>query len=153
YNGIAKSLAITGILPVGADVTYTDNSRTDVGIQEVTATISGSNYTELVLTADLEITPATITGITFDDGSFVYNGIAKSLAITSILPVGADVTYTDNSRTDVGIQEVTATISGSNYTELVLTADLEITPATITGITFDDGSFVYNGIAKSLAIT
>ncbi|TJZ63051.1 T9SS type B sorting domain-containing protein [Sphingobacterium olei] len=153
YDGTAKSLAITGTLPVGASVVYTGNNRTDVGTQEVTATITGSNFTTLVLTADLTVTPADITSITFEDASFVYDGTAKSLAINGTLPAGANVAYTDNSRTDVGTQVVTATISGSNYTELVLTADLEITPATITGITFEDDTFVYDGTAKSLAIT
>uniref|UniRef100_UPI000B1DDBED MBG domain-containing protein n=1 Tax=Algoriphagus resistens TaxID=1750590 RepID=UPI000B1DDBED len=153
FDGTAKSLAITGTLPDGTSVVYTNNSRTDVGTQEVTATISGSNFTTLVLTADLTVTPAAISGITFDDGSFVFDGTAKSLAITGTLPDGTSVAYTNNSRTDVGTQEVTATISGSNYTTLVLTADLTITPAAISGITFDDGSFVFDGTAKSLAIT
>ncbi|WP_338224309.1 MBG domain-containing protein [Algoriphagus confluentis] len=153
FDGTAKSLAIKGILPAGTSVAYTNNSRTNVGTQEVTATITGSNYTTLVLTADLSITPATITGITFADGSFVFDGTAKSLAITGTLPTGTSVAYTNNSRTNVGTQEVTATITGSNYTTLVLTADLTITPATITGITFADGSFVFDGTAKSLAIT
>ncbi|MBE8719705.1 beta strand repeat-containing protein, partial [Sphingobacterium pedocola] len=153
YDGTVKSLAISGTLPNGTAVVYTNNIRTDVGTQQVTATISGSNYTELVLTADLTITPATITGITLGDGSFVYDGTVKSLAITGTLPTGTSIAYTANSRTDVGTQEVTATITGSNYTQLLLTADLEITPATITGITFGDDSFVYDGTAKSLAIT
>ncbi|MBB6328997.1 gliding motility-associated-like protein [Algoriphagus iocasae] len=153
YDGTAKSLVIGGTLPAGTSVSYADNSRTDVGSQEVTATISGSNFTTLVLTADLTVTPATITGITFSDNSFVYDGTAKSLAITGTVPTGATVSYSNNSRTDVGTQEVTVTISGANFTTLVLTADLTITPATTTGITFDDGSFVYDGTAKSLAIT
>ncbi|WP_192348707.1 MBG domain-containing protein [Algoriphagus sp. Y33] len=153
YNGTAKALAITGTLPEGTSVSYTDNSRTDVGTQEVTATITGSNFTTLVLTADLTITPADITGITFEDDSFVYDGIAKSLAIEGELPEGTSVSYTDNSRTDVGTQEVAATITGSNYTTVVLTADLTITPATVTGITFEDDSFIYDGTAKVLAIT
>ncbi len=153
YDGTEKSLAITGALPTGTSVSYTNNSRTDVGTQEVTATITGANYTTLVLTADLTITPATITGVTFEDGSFTYDGIEKSLAITGTLPTGTTVSYTNNGRTDAGTQEVTATITGANYTTLVLTADLEITPATITGITFEDASFTYDGIEKFLAIT
>src|SRR5690606_29937540 len=149
----AKSLAVTGTLPTGTSVAYTDNSRTDVGTQEVTAIITGPNFTTLVLTAELTVTPADVTGVTFMDGSFVYDGTAKSLAVTGTLPTGTSVAYTDNSRTDVGTQEVTATITGPNFTTLVLTADLTITPADITGITFTDGSFVYDGTAKSLAVT
>ncbi|HWK55829.1 MAG TPA: Ig-like domain-containing protein [Parapedobacter sp.] len=152
YDGTAKSLTIDGTLPGGATVSYADNSRTDVGTQEFTATVSGDNYETLVLTADLTITPANVTGITLKDSSFVYDGTAKSLTIDGTLPEGTTVSYTDNSRTDVGTQEVTATVSGDNYETLVLTADLTITPATITGITLKDSSFVYDGTARSLTI-
>lgn len=152
YDGTAQSLAIAGALPQGTTVAYTGNSRTDVGTQEVTATISGDNYEDLVLTADLTITHATITGITLEDASFVYDGSAKTLAIDGTLPTGTSVSYTGNSRTDVGTQVVTATIDGDNYEDLVLTANLAVTPATITGITLEDGSFVYDGTAQSLAI-
>jgi hypothetical protein len=75
---------------------------------------------------------APITGVTFVGNSFPYDGTAKSLAITGTLPTGAQVNYTNNSRTDVGSQEVTATITGSNYTTLELKADLTVIPATIT---------------------
>ena len=69
-----------------------------------------------------------ITGITFEDDSFVYDGTAKSLAIKGTLPDGVVIEYVNNSRTDAGTQEVTATLSGDNYETLVLTADLTVTP-------------------------
>ncbi|TDK51130.1 PKD domain-containing protein, partial [Algoriphagus formosus] len=153
FDGTAKSLAISGTLPSGTSVAYTNNSKTNVGTQEVTATITGSNFNEMVLTADLTITPADITGITFERGSFVFDGTDKSIVISGTLPAGTSVSYTNNSRTDVGTQEVTATITGSNYNTLVLTADLTITPADITGVTFDDGSFVFDGTEKSIEIS
>ncbi|SFU20833.1 gliding motility-associated C-terminal domain-containing protein, partial [Algoriphagus locisalis] len=130
-----------------------NNGRTDVGTQEVTATITGDNFTTLVLTADLTVTPATVADITFADDSFVYDGTAKSLVISGILPEGTSVSYSNNSRTDVGSQEVTATITGDNYTSLVLAADLTVTPATVIDITFADDSFVYDGTAKSMVIS
>src|SRR5690606_39943114 len=120
-----------GTLPEGTSVSYADNSRTDVGSQEVTATVTGDNYTTLELTAELTITPVTITGVTLENNSFVYDGTAKSLAIAGTLPEGTSVEYSNNSLTDVGPQSVTATISGSNYTELILTAELAITRATV----------------------
>ncbi|SIT12263.1 T9SS type B sorting domain-containing protein [Belliella pelovolcani] len=153
FDGTEKSLEITGTLPAGTTVTYADNARTNVGTQEATATITGSNYNTLLLTADLTIAPADITGITFEDASFVFDGTEKSLEITGTLPAGTTVTYSDNARTNVGTQEATAFISGSNYNTLVLTADLTITPADITGITFEDASFVFDGTEKSLEIT
>ncbi|WBL41506.1 MBG domain-containing protein [Algoriphagus halophytocola] len=153
YDGTEKSLMISGTLPAGTSVTYTNNGRTEVGTQEVTATITGSNYNTLVLTADLTITPAEIVGITFTDESFTYDGTEKSLMISGTLPAGTSVTYTNNGRTEVGTQEVTATITGSNYNTLVLTADLSITPAEIVGITFTDETFTYDGTEKSLMIS
>ncbi|WP_019600750.1 beta strand repeat-containing protein, partial [Rhodonellum psychrophilum] len=152
FDGSAKSLIITGTLPEGTSVSYADNSRTDVGSQTATATITGDNFTTLVLTATLAITPATVEGITFGNGSFVFDGSAKSLEIEGILPEGTSVSYSNNSRTDVGSQTATATITGDNFTTLVLTATLSITPATVEGITFENGSFVYDGNAKSLEI-
>ena len=131
YDGSAKSLTITGTLPDGTSVVYTNNSRTDVGTQEVTATITGDNYTTLVVTADLTVIPAAIVGITFEDETFTYDATSKSLAISGTLPTGSSVAYSNNSRTDVGSQEVTATISGMNFTEVSLMADLTIDPATL----------------------
>ncbi|SDZ59781.1 MBG domain-containing protein, partial [Rhodonellum ikkaensis] len=152
YDGSAKSLVIEGILPEGTSVAYSNNSLTNVGSQTATATITGDNFTTLVLTATLAITPATVEGITFENGSFVFDGSAKSLVITGTLPEGTSVSYADNSRTDVGSQTATATITGDNFTTLVLTATLAITPATVEAITFENGSFVFDGSAKSLEI-
>src|SRR5690606_41026558 len=84
------------------------NSRTDVGTQEVTATVSGDNYEMMRLQAGVTTIEATITDVTLEDGSFVYDGTVKSLEVEGTLPEGVTVEYTDNSRTDVGTQEVTA---------------------------------------------
>src|SRR5690606_40813310 len=105
-------------LPAGTSVSYTNNDRTDVGTQTVTAIITGANYTTLELFADLTITPAAITGVTFANDTLVYDGSAKSLAISGALPVGTSVSFTNNDRTDVGTQTLTAIITGANYTTL-----------------------------------
>src|SRR5690606_8324179 len=122
YDGTAKSLAIAGTLPEGTSADYSNNSLTEVGSQTATATVTGDNYTTLELTAELTITPATITGVTLENNSFVYDGTAKSLALAGTLPEGTSVEYSNITLTEVGPQSVTATISGSNYTELILTA-------------------------------
>jgi 6-phosphogluconolactonase (cycloisomerase 2 family) len=152
YDGTAKSLAVQGILPDGVTVSYATNTRTNVGTQVVTATLSGSNYVSSTLTANLTISPATITGVSLTDSTFVYDGSAKSLALQGILPDGVTVSYATNTRTNVGTQVVTATLSGSNYVSSTLTANLTISPATITGVTLTDSTFVYDGTAKSLAV-
>ncbi|GGC52927.1 MBG domain-containing protein [Belliella aquatica] len=153
YDGTSKSIVIRGDLPKGTSVSYSNNSLSNVGSQTVTATITGTNYTTLELTATLAITPATVTGVEFKEGGFVYDGTSKSLAITGVLPTGTTVAYRNNSLTNVGSQTATAKITGANYTTLELTATLAITPATMTGVEFKDGSFVYDGTSKSLAIT
>src|SRR5690606_5722619 len=73
------------------------------------------------------VDPTPITGITLRDASFTYDGTAQSLVIAGTLPEGVSVTYGNNSRTEVGTQQVTATISGENYETLVLTAELTVT--------------------------
>jgi len=109
----------------------------DVASYTITpANAADVNYTVSFVTADFTITKASITGITFVGASIIFDETVKSLAIAGTLPTGTSVVYADNSRTDVGTQEVTATISGANYTTLVLKADLTITKATQT-ITFN----------------
>ncbi|MCH7412300.1 gliding motility-associated C-terminal domain-containing protein, partial [Belliella sp. R4-6] len=126
------TIEISGTLPAGASVAYENNGRTNVGNQQVTARITGSNFDDFVLTADLEITPATIRGITFEDGNFVFDGTEKTLEISGTLPNGASVAYANNTRTNVGTQNVTAIVTGTNYIGLTLMAELEVTPATLT---------------------
>lgn len=96
---------------------------------------AGGNYSINFVPADFKILPATITGVTFNSGSFVYDGKEKAIRITGTLPVGTTVAYTNNLRTNAGTQHATATISGNNYHTLSLTATLTITPAT-RSITF-----------------
>ncbi|MGM0945385.1 MAG: MBG domain-containing protein [Bacteroidota bacterium] len=126
FDGTEKTISISGTLPEGATVAYTNNGRTNVGYQEVIATISGDNFSTLILTANLTITPAIIAGISFVDADFEFDGNEKSLAISGTLPEGASVAYTNNGRTQVGSQEVTATISGVNFQTLVLKAQLTV---------------------------
>ncbi|WP_390938221.1 MBG domain-containing protein, partial [Parapedobacter soli] len=94
-----------------------------------------------------------MTGITLEDGTFTYDGSERSLAITGDLPDGTTLNYTDNTRTDAGTQQVTATITGDNHETLVLEATLTVAKAEITGITLEDDTFTYDGSERSLAIT
>ncbi|WP_257666067.1 BspA family leucine-rich repeat surface protein [Parapedobacter tibetensis] len=112
--------------------TLSRDAGEDVGDYAITQgnLSAGDNYAITSEEGSLAITPAVITGITLEDASFTYDGMNKSLGIEGELLDGISVTYTGNSRTDVGTQEVTATVSGDSYEDLILTADLTITPAT-----------------------
>src|SRR5690606_36426308 len=135
-----------------------DLSRTDAGSQMATATVSGgTNYDDLVLTATLTVVPATIAGITFSDGSFVYDGTAQSLAISGTLPSGTSVSYVNNNRTDVGNQLVTAMINGGmNYHAIELVATLAILPsvrtftfAALPSLTYGDDDYILHAESSS----
>ncbi|RNL87823.1 T9SS C-terminal target domain-containing protein, partial [Sinomicrobium pectinilyticum] len=88
-----------------------------------------ANYMLTFVSATLKISKAPVNNITFHDAVFVYDGTLHQLAITGTLPEGASVSYENNGRTDAGMQEVTATVTGANYETLVLTAVLTVEKA------------------------
>lgn len=152
YDGETHEIIATGI-PSFATVNYQNNSAIEAGTYNASVTISADNYESLTLTATLTISLRIITSITFDSQTFEYDGNSHSLAISGTLPNGTSVKYDDNSRSAVGTQIVTATISGVGYETLVLTANLTITPRKITGITFNNGVFDYDGIEHVILIS
>jgi len=157
YDGTAKSLAVVLNHEEAVPTYIPQRSFTDAGTHTITVSAPQTlNYRAVSKTFTLRIDPATVPDITLADGSFPYDGTAKSLAILGTLPVGTTVSYSGSSRTDVGSQEVTATISGDNYNDLVLTAGLEITPAMRTLLfpvlppkTYGDGDFDAGATASS----
>lgn len=126
YDGQAHSLEVEGILPDGVSVSYSNNSLTNVGSKTVTATLSGEGYVTLKLSATLTIVGMTITGVSLDSKTFVYDGKPHSLEVSGAIPNGVKVTYSNNSRTSVGSQTVTAKLAGTNYEILTLSATLTI---------------------------
>lgn len=102
-----------------------------------------------------------VTGITFENQTFEYDGTEKALAIGGTeLPEGVTVEYFGNGKTEVGEYVVTAkfTVTDAYYPIPDMTAVLIITepvvkePIRIEGITFEDAVFTYDGTKKSLAI-
>jgi hypothetical protein len=80
-----------------------------------------------------------ITGISFEDSSFVYDGTAKSIYIKGELPEGVSVSYEGNGKVDVGVYTVTATFSVTEKYEAL--AELKAT-ITITA----RPEIVYSGV-------
>ena len=164
YDGGVKNIQITGEIPEGVEVQYFVNNSPfagakDVGVYHVTAVLSGSNYDDLALTATLTIDKAHISGLSFNDQTFEYDTTTKNITITGSLPSGTSVAYTDlqgNAFKGAVIPEVygvKATISGSNYHSLELTATLTINKANIKGITFIEKSVLYDGEVHNVTIT
>ena len=163
YDGEEHTLEITGSLPTGVSVTYTNNKLTEVGTLQVTASFKG-DYVKYNKIPDMEATLTVVKGeydisdIKFENKTVVYDGTAQSLAITGTLPEGVTVTYDGNERTDVGIYEVTAHFEGDakNYKPIPdMTATLTIEKARydMSNVRFIGRSFVYDGNEHRLEVT
>lgn len=168
-----RTIEINEELPAGVVVKYTwkkssgetgsGNSFKDVGTYHVTATIAGGYYATTTATATLTIVQPSLSGITFTDKTFVYDGTKKSIAITGTLIEGASVSYSikgvngesvdagaTNGTTQVGVYEVKATFGG-NLAGNTLVAYLTILKATHR-VTLSNKTVTYNGNAHTLAL-
>ena len=161
-----RTIQVNEELPAGVVVKYTwkkssgetgsGNSFKDVGTYVVTATISGGFYATTTATATLTIIQPSLSGITFTDKTFVYDGTQKKIEISGKLIEGATVSYSikgvngesvdagaTNGTTQVGVYEVTA-IFGGNLAGNTLVAYLTIVKANYR-ITLDNVSTIYDG--------
>ncbi|MCI2068037.1 MAG: MBG domain-containing protein [Bacilli bacterium] len=164
YDGQPHSLAITGTLPEGVEVQYTNNNKTEAGEYEITAHFvaqAGSNYKMPDdMKATLTINKATydMSGVSFKDTSFVYSGAENKVEITGALPTGVSVKYTSNTLTNAGSVTATATFTGdaNNYNAIPsMSAVLTVTKKDLTNIITmgGTGTFTYDGTTHTLAPT
>lgn len=126
YDGEVKSVEVTGELPEGVEVEYKNASATDAGEYAATAILKGKKYKTKELSAKLIIGKGEITGVSFDDGNFKYDGTPKTIEITGYLPNGVSVKYENATQTEKGVYEAKATLSGKNYKTKEFTATLTI---------------------------
>ena len=126
YDGNEHSVIVSGTVPEGVTVVYSDNAATDAGEYQATAVLSGNGYETLTLSATLTIARADLdeNAFVFEGDVVSYDGEAHSLQVTGELPEGVTVSYTGNGQTEAGSYTVTAVLSGKNYNPLTLTAIL-----------------------------
>ena len=151
YDGQAHSIYVSGA-PSFATVSYTNNNKIAVGTYTVTARVEASGYNTLVKTATLRIKGKSITGVTFEDKTFTYDGNTHSLEATN-LPTGVSASYSNNNKKESGTYTVTANLSGTGYEPLKLTAKLTINPVELekSGI-FNSKTFIYDGQNHSIEV-
>ncbi len=153
YDGQSHSIYVSGV-PAGASVTYTNNDKTSVGVYAVTARINGSNYLTLTKTAAMTIVGKQITGVTFEDKTFEYDGESHSIYVSGELPAGVTVNYTNNGKIDAGTYQVTARLTGEGYNPLELKANLIITSVELDNPGyFYDKCVLYDGQNHSIEVT
>ncbi|MHC5202776.1 MBG domain-containing protein [Myroides sp. LJL119] len=158
YDGTQKQVTLIGELPQGTlePVFYYSQNNVPVsqpinaGSYQVKTLLENENFVSKEIQGTLTIEKAAIQGVELVGKSFVYDGEQKQLTATGTT-TGDQVNYQNNSLTNVGKNQVQANIirtdsnGDENYWPLNLEAFLEITPATIQDITFDDYSADYTG--------
>lgn len=95
YDGQPHKIEINYEVPEGTTVDYLyGNTFTNAGEYDVVAVISKAGYNSKTLKAKLIIEKADIdiSGVTFEDQSFVYDGQPKTIEATNI-PEGTSVEY------------------------------------------------------------
>ncbi|MBE5732202.1 MAG: hypothetical protein E7353_04105 [Clostridiales bacterium] len=158
YNGNAYSIEAQNV-PSGLSVSYTGNDKTNVDTYTVTATFTdttGNYENPQNMTATLTINKATIMGITLTDKTFTYDTKTHALAIDGNLPACVKVTYTNNDKVNANTYTATASFADTSGNYIVpndMSAKLIINKATVSGITFDNKTFTYNGTKRSLEIS
>ncbi|WP_170845832.1 MBG domain-containing protein [Parapedobacter composti] len=155
YDGSAKPATVATVpegLGGSVRVTYNGSPEPPVhaGEYEVEAVLEHANYAADAVTGTLVIEEADLTGITFADGRFTYDGTAHSIYVSGA-PEGASVSYEGNGRTDAGTYTVTARVSLANHKDLVLTAELVIDKATAV-LSLGGLQHVYDGSAKPATV-
>ena len=138
-------------LPAG--FSWENSASTPVGeigeqLFYVTYTPSDTNYKEVTgIPVTVAVAKGTydMTGITFPDATYTYDGTIKTISIPNPLPDGITVSYQNDSRVNAGSTTATAVFSGdyAHYNEIPsLTATLTITKKDII-ITADAAESVY----------
>lgn len=139
--------ALSGIINTNDNVSATmptTGTMTDANVGNgktvtvPTITLTGkdaSKYTLTQPTVTVNISQATydMSGVTFENVSYPYDGNEHMLTISGTLPDGVSVSYTNNTRTDVGSTTATASFTGdsTNYEAIAdKTAILTITEGT-----------------------
>ncbi len=139
YDGHEHEIRVTGTLPKGITVAYTNNKLTDAGEKTATAILSGDGYNTLTLHATITVTKAEIdaSGVHFESVTFPYDEEVHTLTATGLdtLPAGVNVAYQNNTQKGVGTSNATLVLSGDNYITKELHATITVQKPTAKQLT------------------
>ena len=164
YDGEEHQIVITEELPDGVNVEYENNSATNAGTYNATATLSMDGYEPLILHATLTINKINydMSGVQWNynnQTNLIYNGNEQSVSVIG-LPNGVTIcNYQNNAKTNAGhyIAQVTFNYDTINHNAPTL-PDLEWD---IQKATYDmsnvhwtyENAYVYDGEEKVVLIT
>lgn len=165
YDGTEKSIAVTGTLPTGAKVEYTNEKATNAGTYNVSAKITADGYNDKVLNATMTIKPRalTVTGLSAENKTYdgtdnaaikggELSGVIKGDDVKATFPTTGRFAKTDVG-TGIAVTVADITLDGSakdNYKLTQLTGlKANITQAPIT-IKADDKQMVKGAVVPEL---
>ena len=132
YDGEEHTITASGV-PSFAQATYTNAGPfVNAGEYTIGVTVKADNYNDYTATATLKINKIDLTGVTFDDVEFEYDGNEHYIEVNGFVPSTATVEYScekdgiTNGAIDVGEYEVTVVITDMNYNDFTATATLKI---------------------------
>ena len=165
YFANYNKIKVSGILPAGVTVRYTNDLETTpfLGDHIFTASFEGSsNYNPIdPITCKVTITRGHIdlTEYTFEDETIVYDGkphriYLKQVDEDSYCGYGIEDIQYGEEYTEAGVYTCTAKIIANEYFYQPddVKATLTITKAQVPNITFTDKSFINDGKTHSLRI-
>lgn len=161
YDGNPHSLVVVN-MPSGIAYEYINNSHIDVGNYEVSMTITYDERNYIIsgyepLKAILSITQAKIdmSGVKFQNKTFVYDSEPKTVEISGTLPEFVEVLrYGNNTRTNVGTSNayVEFVVTNPNYLPVEnMSCELVITPKPVS-VSLKQNTFVYTGQSISVEV-
>lgn len=130
YDGNPHEITVSGALPKGVKVSYSNNTAVDAGEYLATAVLTGRGYNTLTLTATLTIllSDVDVNGVVFNNAEFDFDGDPHEIKITGNLPEGVSVRYENNVGVNAGEYIAYATFSQEHRNDVVLSAILKINP-------------------------
>ena len=158
YTGEEYEIVVSGTIPTGVSVSYTNNKATNSGTYNASAVLSGDGYETKTLTTTLKINKATfdVSGLSWSTSSFTYDGSEKSVTINGTLPNGLTIqSYSGNKATNVGNYTASVTFSydTQNYNAPTFASkNWSIAKATMTGLIFASETFDYDATEKTIEV-
>ena len=136
YDGQYHCVTVEGTLPAGVTVQFVGNEGEKLaGTNQVGATFAvadTNNYNDIPsqeLLLIIERATYDMSGVSFPDGDFMYDGTKHSISIAGALPDGVTAAYVGNGQYTSGVYTVTAVFTGdaANYEAIPdMTATLKI---------------------------
>ncbi|MBQ2941319.1 MAG: InlB B-repeat-containing protein [Clostridia bacterium] len=139
-------------------LTFSVNDNCVPGTYEITVdrveaiNIAEDSVPYAVTNGYVKIKALEMTGITFEDASYTYDGTEKEILVSGTLPEGAEVSYENNKATKAGTYEAKATVTAPGYEDLELDATLEIKSVELEIEGFGAENKTYDGTTDATLI-